>query len=230
MREGIATKVYKNVMRRIIVGDIAQGQILTDVGLAAQFNTSRTPVHEACIYLLKEGFLRAAPARGYIVTEISLDDVRELYELRLMLEPASAGLAAKASLQKDFFVNCAKLIEKRRSLKDGINYSREIFMEYGKAEYDFHCEIAKASGNKRLAKILAEIMNQFRRFHFLTFQKSPRLGTTSDEHDQIVEAIRVHDEGLARKLMDEHIRKGSRRAIQLAFDTIAAYEPAIHGD
>ena len=68
MRDGTTKKLYETMMRRMSVGDISQGEILTDLGLAAQFNTSRTPVREACIYLVKEGFLRRALGRGYIVT------------------------------------------------------------------------------------------------------------------------------------------------------------------
>ena len=100
------------MLRRIIVGEIAPGEVLTELDLANQFGTSRTPVREACIHLLKEGLLRTAPRRGYIVTELSLDDIRELYQLRLMLELPAAEFAAEAVLGKDFFLTCSALIER----------------------------------------------------------------------------------------------------------------------
>ncbi len=225
MRDGTTKKLYETMMRRIIVGDIPQGEILTDLGLAAQFNTSRTPVREACIYLVKEGFLRRALGRGYIVTEISLDDVRELYQLRLMMEPPAAEMAAKTNLPKGFFLTCCKLIEEQKIAHNNGDRSYERFMEGGKAEYGFHCEIAKASGNKRLAKIMAELMNQYRRFHYITFQKSPNLNSAMDEHLDILEAIRRQDASQSYQLMYEHIQKGSQRAFQLALGSLSSPEP-----
>src|SRR2546426_85536 len=115
MAKGATKKVYETMLRRIIIGEIAPGEILTELELANQFSTSRTPIREACIHLLKEGFLRAAPRRGYVVTELSLDDIRELYQLRLMLEPPAAKFAAEAPLGKDFFSTCSALIERYKT-------------------------------------------------------------------------------------------------------------------
>lgn len=229
MREGTTKKLYESMMRRIIVGEIPQGEVLTDLGLAAQFNTSRTPVREACIYLVKEGFLRRALGRGYIVEAISFDDIRELYQLRLMMEPMAAEIAARANLPKDFFVGCSKLIEKQEIAHKTGERSYENFLESGNAEYAFHCGIAKASGNKRLAKIMAELMNQFRRFHYITFQKSPWLKSTADEHIEILEAIRLQHASRAHQLMYEHVQRGSHRAFQLAFDPLSGQEPRVKG-
>lgn len=202
MREGIVRDVYESMSRQIIIGEFAQGEILTDVGLADQFNSSRTPVREACIHLVKEGFLKTLRGRGYIVTEISLDDVRELYQLRLLLEPSAAELAARASLPKNFFFTCSKLLEKFE--KDCAARTYEEFLEYGKSDWCIHIEIAKASGNKRLARILAELMNQFRRFQYTCFRKSPWVNATAHEHSAIIEAIRFHNADQAHQLMYEH--------------------------
>jgi GntR family transcriptional regulator, rspAB operon transcriptional repressor len=230
MRDGTTKKLYDSMLRRIILGDIPQGEILTDIGLASEFNTSRTPVREACMYLVKEGFLRRALGRGYIVTEISLDDVRELYQLRLMLEPKAAEFAAKSSLPKDFFNTCLKFIEQQRSAHNTDVRSYETFTEGGKAEHGFHCEIAKASGNKRLAKIMDELMSQFRRFHYITFQKSPTLNSAMEEHSEILEAIRRKDPAQAYQLMYRHIQNGSHRAFQLALGSLSSEEAGMGQD
>jgi DNA-binding GntR family transcriptional regulator len=214
MRPGIVGEVYESMSRRIIVGEFAQGEILTDVGLADQFNASRTPVRDACVHLVQEGFLKAVPGRGYIVTEISLDDVRELYQLRLMLEPSGAELAARSSLPKDFVFTCSKLLEKCE--KDCAGRTYEEFLEYGKSDWCIHIEIAKASGNKRLARILSELMNQFRRFQYACFRKSPWLNVAKHEHSAIIEAICVHNASQARQLMYDHVKEGTQRAFQLA--------------
>jgi len=214
-------KVYETMLRRIIVGEIAPGEVLTELELAKQFGTSRTPVREACIHLLKEGLLRTAPRRGYIVTELSLDDIRELYQLRLMLEPPAAEFAAEAVLGKDFFLICTALIERYQKIAQE-DRTYEKFLELGKAEYGFHHEIAKASGNKKLAKIMADLMNQFRRFHYAGFRRIMVFAATAEEHQGILEAIRLHDRNKARQLMYEHVQKGAQRAFQLALGPLSS--------
>lgn len=229
MRPGIVRKVYETMTRRIIVGEFAQGEILTDLFLADQFKSSRTPVREACIHLVKEGFLKAVQGRGYVVTEISLDDVRELYQLRLMLEPSAAELAAKVPLPKEFFSTCSKLIEQIKNEDNNHERSYERFFEYGKAEYSFHWEIAKASGNKRLARIMADLMNQYRRFHYVTYKNSPWLTSTADEHVEILDAIRLQNPSQASKLMYEHVVRGSERAFQLVLTSLSGQAPKFSG-
>jgi DNA-binding GntR family transcriptional regulator len=219
--KGATKKVYETMLRRIIIGEIAPGEVLTELELAHQFNTSRTPIREACIHLLNEGFLRAASRRGYVVTELSLDDIRELYQLRLMLEPPAAEFAAEAPLGKDFFSTCSALIERYRKTA-GEERTYEKFLELGKAEYGFHHEIAKASGNKKLAKIMAELMNQFRRFHYAGFRKRLMLAATVEEHEAILEAIRLKDGSQARQLMYEHVQKGAERAFRLALGSLSS--------
>jgi GntR family transcriptional regulator, rspAB operon transcriptional repressor len=232
MRDGFTKNIYESMVRRIVVGDFAQGEILTDVGLASLFSTSRTPVREACIYLVKEGFLQRAPGRGYIVTATSLDDARELYQLRLILEPPAAELAAGASLPKNFFLTCSKLVEQiTQTWNETLSAERsyERFLALGKAEYGFHCEIAEASGSKRLAKTIRELMNQFRRFHYIGSRRSPYQATGNEEHMEIVEAIRRQDAPEARRLMYEHILNGSQRALQLVLSSLPGREPKPEG-
>jgi DNA-binding GntR family transcriptional regulator len=154
--------------------------------------------------------------------KISLDDVRALYQLRLIIEPPAAGLAAGASLPKDFFITCSKLMERMRQIANentSAERSYERFSQFGKAEYGFPCEIARASGNRRLAKTSSELMNKFRRFHYVTCQRSPWLELSTEEHIDILETLRCHDAPAARSLMYEHIREGSQRAFQLVLNS-----------
>ena len=232
MRDGFTKNIYESMVRRIVVGDFAPGEILTDVGLANLFSTSRTPVREACIHLVREGFLERAQGRGYIVTATSLDDARELYQLRLILEPPAAELAAGVSLPKSFFLTCSKLIEQITQTWDetlSAERSYERYLALGKAEYGFHCEIAEASGSRRLAKTIRELMNEFRRFHYVGSRRSPYQATGNEEHIEIVEAIHRQDAPAARRLMHEHILNGSQRALQLVLNSLSDRAPKSEG-
>ena len=145
-------RVYEELLRRIISGEIAQGAFLSEIKLATDFQSSRTPIREACIHLFKEGFLRVAPHKGYVVTEVSLEEIRELYELRQVLEPRAAERAAANDLGPEFRTECEELIQLTRQLSEG-ERTYEAFIQLGQAEYGFHRAIAKAGGNKKVAEI-----------------------------------------------------------------------------
>lgn len=210
----LTERIYESMLRNIITGEIAQGEFLSEVKLAEEFEVSRTPVREACIHLYKEGLLRVAPHKGYMVTEISLDEIRELYQLRQILEPEAAAMAALSELGPDFARKMAALLGEERSLVRSIP-TYETYLQLSGLEYNFHHGIAKASGNNKLAKFMSEIMNHFRRFYYLVFGRSPWLDVSFEEHQEILEAINSRDPSRARHLISEHVKKGAERGFQL---------------
>ena len=213
-------RVYEELLRRIIAGEIAQGEFLSEIKLANDFQSSRTPIREACIHLYKEGFLRVAPHKGYVVTEVSLEEIRELYELRQVLEPRAAERAAATNLGPQFRAECEELIQLTRKLSEG-ERTYEAFVQLGQAEYGFHRAIAKAGGNKKWLKFMDEIMNQFRRFHFVCFRTSPWMKGTAEEHARILDAICRHEVENAGVLMQRHVTEGAERGIQLFMGAVA---------
>jgi DNA-binding GntR family transcriptional regulator len=206
-------RIYESMLQDIITSEIAPGEFLSEVKLAEEFRVSRTPVREACIHLYKEGLLRVAPHKGYVVTEMSLDEIRDLYHLRQILEPEAAALAALKG-NPDFYRNMDALLKEQRSL---VNRDRtyESYLQLSGLEYGFHHGIARATGNNKLAKFMSEIMNHFRRFYYIVFRRSPWMEVSFEEHREILEAIAGRDVSGARSLMSEHVKKGAERGIQL---------------
>jgi GntR family transcriptional regulator, rspAB operon transcriptional repressor len=230
--------IYKSMVQRIVMGEFATQEMLTDVGLARLFGTSRTPVREVCIRLVDEGFLRKARGRGYLITESSVSDLHELYQVRLLLEPTAAELAAGSHLPKDFFITCSSLIEQMEKYTNAVagktlsaEQIRATFLKHGEAECNFHDTIAKASRHKRLAKIICDLINQFRRFVTVAGPRASAsdLERVVGEHKGILEAIRCHDTTEARRLMHEHLRLGSQGMWQLVTEPFAFQEPKSEG-
>src|ERR1035437_633009 len=90
----LARRVYESMLADIITGELEPGQFLTEAQLAERYQASRTPVREACIHLRNEHLLRPIRRKGYQVVEITLDDIREIYEILEIVEPELAALAA----------------------------------------------------------------------------------------------------------------------------------------
>ncbi len=87
-------KAYQVLLDEIVDGTLSPGTVLAEVEQAARIGVSRTPLREALSQLRKDRLIEPQAGRGLIVTDISLDDIVELYELRQPLEQQAARLAA----------------------------------------------------------------------------------------------------------------------------------------
>jgi len=132
---------YLEIKRRIVHGELAPGMPLSEVELARQIRTSRTPVREALSRLLEEGYVERVPARGYFVTPITVTLIQNVFEVRRLLEGAAAARAAE-------FADPAA-IARLRALAT-CEYAGEdaaSFRKAAEANGAFHLAVAQASRN-----------------------------------------------------------------------------------
>ena len=94
-RPSAAARVYRILKERILMCDYPPGSSLNEGRLAEQLEVSKTPIREALAMLVHEGFVEVLPRQGYRVTDLTIADVQEIFNLRLLLEPAAAGMAAE---------------------------------------------------------------------------------------------------------------------------------------
>ena len=90
----LADRVHADVTLRLQRGDVRPGDRLVDTQLAAEYGTSRMPVREALLRLVAEGFLTGT-TRGFVVPRLSLDEMRDVFEVRRLLEPRAASQASQ---------------------------------------------------------------------------------------------------------------------------------------
>src|SRR2546422_5233580 len=133
----LSQKIYEAMLRAVVVGEIPPGEVLAEAVLAERFRTSRTPIREACISLQNEGLLRGTPRKGFIVTEITPSEVRDLYQARLMVEPAAAELAAGNDLRPELFKHWNEMHDRMEELVSG-ELTFDILLELGRIEHSFH--------------------------------------------------------------------------------------------
>ena len=88
------TEVYRIIKQRIIEGILAPGLPINEIELATDLNVSKTPVREALRQLEREGFVTTTPGRGSMVSPITFQDIREIYEMREILECCAAKRGA----------------------------------------------------------------------------------------------------------------------------------------
>lgn len=91
----MSANAYELLKSEIVSGKRKPGEIFEEKRFAAQLGVSRTPVREAVLRLAREGLLVVMPRRGTVISNISMENIRQLYEARVMLEPQILRIAAK---------------------------------------------------------------------------------------------------------------------------------------
>jgi DNA-binding GntR family transcriptional regulator len=195
----LTERAYERLRRDIISCAIAPGSEISESQLATQYTLGKAAVRVALTKLAHAGLVRAIPRRGYMVMPVTLKDIHDVFELRLMLEPAAARMAAGK-------VNTARLRTYdevcREGYEPGDARSTTRFLDANKA---FHVEIAQATQNARLAGAIEQLLDEMTRLlHLgLGLRKGPQ--ETLHEHKALVKALARGDGETAERICREQI-------------------------
>jgi DNA-binding GntR family transcriptional regulator len=194
----------------IIAGRIGPGDVLHEVTLAQRFAVSKSPVRDALSVLRAAGYVQAIPHRGYVVTNVSVRDVNEVFHLRALLEADGAALAALHATPAQVAELDAILAEAMSGPKGA---KPSVYVNLNKR---FHLTIADAAGNHLLLRLIDELLEQSARVVALSANKrtSPD-PTIALEAAEIIAAIRSKDAAAARTAMAQHIENTRRRILTL---------------
>ena len=192
--------VFLTLEEEILSGALKPGDTLTEIALSERLGVSRTPLRAAIHALAEEGLVEAIPNKGAVVLGVSLDDLVEIYDIRMRLEGIAASLAAKR-ISDDSLSKLTESVELSEFYltKNDSDHLKEL-------DSDFHNILYKSSGNRHLCKILTELHRNIRSYRKMSLSVPERLKTSVEEHKKLLSAIKAHDGALAEKIAVEHIR------------------------
>jgi DNA-binding GntR family transcriptional regulator len=199
----LSRQVYEWLRDRILLHLYAPGQRLVVRDLARELGVSVTPVRDAVNRLAIDGLIVISPRKGTVITPLSVGDIREFYEVRLMIEPAAAELAA-ASLSTEELDQLETLLRELegapREFSDARAYVRHLTRHA-----DFHARIVHGARNERLAALYAGLARSL--VFSRSFYPSGQRGQTDRpyEHREIFEALRRRDGPAARRAVEVHL-------------------------
>ena len=211
VRDTLSEKVYKAFKRDIIHGVYQPGEPLTEKVLAKRYKGSRTPVRESALRLQQERLLRIVPNRGYFVSQITLQELNEIYEYRIAVECAAAELAAMKGGDAELLARLIELAENSYRTD-----SRESYVQFIEADTSFHLGIARLSRNQMLVRAVNEARSQMERIMYAAIDIHYYGEVPAREHQEIVKAIQEHNPELARKRMYDHISQSKDKVLRLA--------------
>ena len=210
-RVSLANQLYHSIRNQIITWQISSDEILVEARLAKEYNVSKTPVREALALLSQDGLVEVLPRVGYRVTPISIQDVHEIFNLRILLEGEVAVCVAPRPVEAKLHA----LLEEDRAKARILSLEGGSLREYLNFHDTFHLGIAELSGNVRLARYVGQLLWDGARLRMLNPFITNRNGIQEEQEDteQIVRALFEQNAGKARKLLQEHIHKAKERIL-----------------
>ena len=200
-------RAYRKLLDEIVGGVLPSGTVLGEVEQSERLGVSRTPLREAFNRLVADGMLDAEPGRGVVVSQLSLETVTELYEVREGLEEQAARLAAQRA-DREVFKKLWEEFENSKSLISGGEIGANVFYTLN-AKFDD--AIDDAIQNPYMAATLKNVRTHMSRVRRLARSNPARLLEAANETQLIVEAIATGDAALAAHATHVHLHKSHSR-------------------
>lgn len=195
----LAEKAFTALHAGIVTGGLTPGQRLRIEELAELLEMSPMPIREALRRLDSVGLVEQVPHRGARVAELSIDDLREVYEARLALEPLAVRHAAERFTEEDAELagEClARLAE---------IYGGDDVREVWAAHTDFHFALYRAAGSRWLLRLITPLWESSERYRIASLPMQRSLDERRKEHDRILEACAKRDPELAAAELNNHL-------------------------
>ena len=193
--------VYENLKKRIITHSLKQGDPLNESILSKELKTSKTPIREALQQLEKEGFVENIPGKGSFVSRIFFQDIREMYEIREILE----GEVIKRAVTK---VDSGKIKILRDKFISSESEKERAATSHFKSGDEIHTFIFETFGNNRLMEIYKRLQDHVvrNRIYFFGQSHPDRSEESFKEHLEILDALAAQDPVRAEIAVREHLR------------------------
>jgi DNA-binding GntR family transcriptional regulator len=192
---------HERLRHAIVRLELEPGAPASEAQLVARFGFSKAAVRAALARLRAEGLVLAEPRRGHVIAPLTIRDVLEIYDLRLLLEPPAAAAAA-GRIAPDEIAHLRALSESALDLDDPASVER--FMDANRA---VHVSIAAAAGNRRTALIVARLLDDSERARLVALRAGAggRGLRARDEHRALLTALEAGDGERCEGLMAEAI-------------------------
>ncbi|WP_330291904.1 GntR family transcriptional regulator [Streptomyces sp. NBC_00576] len=193
--------VQEGIKHRILTGQLTPGQALVETELAAQFGVSKTPVREALKTLAGTGLVVMNQYKGVTVRMVDADMAREVYDVRLLLEPE----ALRRSVRRGASLDVAR---------DALTRADQATdtAERSLANREFHRSLYVRCGNPLLGRMLDEVRDQAALVSAVAWAANPSWEREADEHREILRLALAGDSDGAARALHAHIESFVQRA------------------
>ncbi len=190
---------YEWLKSKIIACELEPGQSIVENDISQELEISRTPVRAALKMLENENLVRIFPGKGAFVTDITTQDIEELFEYRILLEREALKNYIKYATEEsiDMHVECFSAFQQMESFSK----------KYHEIDAQFHMEIMRNIRNSRMLATYMQLRDQLDRLRHIAALDSNRLRSTPAEHLDILAAVKQRDYMQAETALVNHLLK-----------------------
>ena len=191
--------VFKTLRQGILTGELKPGERLMEIHLANKLGVSRTPIREAIRKLELEGLVTMIPRRGAEVAQITEKSMKDVLEVRKVLDDLSVELACERITEEEKEMLKNACVDFEEAVKTG------DFAKIAKTDVAFHDIIVTATRNIRLSQMVNNLAEQMYRYRFEYIKDSSQHERLVREHEEICQGILAGDKKRALEAIEAHI-------------------------
>lgn len=195
----LATRAYETIKYKIIILDYPPGEYLNEAQVSAELGIGRTPVHQALTRLMLEGMVEVIPRKGVIVKPVSLNEVREIIDVRLINEACAVRLAATLATQQQI-EELERILLQAEEDTPLMDVERQMLLDK-----QFHIALSATTNNTVLAELLKRLHERSLRFWFISLRDPEHVREVLSEHRRIFDCIKSRDPDAAADALGLHI-------------------------
>ena len=188
-------EIYSELKKRIVYLDYKPKQVLSIKKLAKEFGVSAVPIREALILLETEKLVHIIPNNGIYVTDVSFQELKDVFEVRLFLIGLSARLAAQRVTTEELN-KMKELLKKIRQEKD-----RNILIQL---DAEFHDLVNCSTKNQALAETLKRLRNQIGRLWFFAKENDAYSQKIPEDFEELIKTFENKEENKSEQIMKDH--------------------------
>lgn len=207
LNSSLADQAYDAIKKDILTCQLDPGSQIAQSQLVERYAFGITPIREALKRLGNEGFVRSIPRYGYVVCPITIKDIEDIYDVRLILETSAVEFAIRRASDEEL----AQLQESAYftyTFKD-----RESYLKFLEHNSGFHASIALASGNLKLADMISRTLTEMTRIFNLGLDLKDSAAEMREEHIALANALAARDVKLAVQLINNQIVVSRQRVL-----------------
>ncbi len=205
----LANQAYAALRKDILTCELDPGSTIAQSQLVKRYDFGLTPVREALKRLEQEGYVQSIPRFGYLITPITLKDVEDLYDLRLILEQSAIRMAIQRATD-----------EQLAQIQETASFSykfknRQSYLHFLEHNINFHVSIALVSRNRKLAEMLANVLNEMTRIFNLGLDLRDSAEEMRNEHIVLAAALAKRDIQAAEQIVQDQIVLSRQRVVEM---------------
>jgi DNA-binding GntR family transcriptional regulator len=198
MESSTTAQIVRSLTQAIVAHQLAPGAKLVEQKLADQFGVSRTLVRQALLQLSQHQLIRLEPAKGAFVAAPSVNEAREVFAVRRMLEVEMTRQFVHQVTPARIRALKAHVAQEKLAVDQGDATGRTELLG------DFHVRMAELMGNDVLAQVLGQLISRCALIT-LMYQSDNAARHSHEEHSQIIKALAARDEAQSVGLMQAHL-------------------------